>query len=162
MAGERIRVGRVEWTATAHRSTIHAKWCRVTMWCRGSTGPGPRAQGLPAPWAAGFGAARYGRSAEAEHREIPRETLTAEVTRRSLKSFLPRMPDAATTLTATLPLSLPIQAPVRKQRGPRLRGDDPVAILNRRPVSRSAAMNAEVIQEFLRREPFELSSRRMP
>ncbi len=126
----------------------------MTVWCRGSTGPGPRAQGLPAPWAAGFGAARYGRSAEAEHREILRETLTAEVMRRSFKSFLARMPDAG--------WGLAIQALVRKQRRPRLRGDDPVAILNRRPVSRSAAMNAEVIQEFLRREPFELSSRRMP
>ena len=39
-------------------------------------------------------AARHGRSAEAEHREILRETLGAEVTRRSFKSFLARMPDA--------------------------------------------------------------------
>ncbi len=39
-------------------------------------------------------AARHGRSAEAEHREILRETLAFEVTRRSFKSFLARMPDA--------------------------------------------------------------------
>lgn len=39
-------------------------------------------------------AARHGRSAEAEHREILRETLGSEVSRRSFKSFLARMPDA--------------------------------------------------------------------
>jgi len=33
------------------------------------------------------------REDEAEHREILRETLSAEVTRRSFKSFLARMPD---------------------------------------------------------------------
>ncbi|MFM8378054.1 MAG: FitA-like ribbon-helix-helix domain-containing protein [Planctomycetia bacterium] len=38
-------------------------------------------------------AARHGRSAEAEHREILRETLGPEVTRRSFKSFLTRLPD---------------------------------------------------------------------
>jgi hypothetical protein len=72
------------------------------------------------------------------------------------------VPDAATTLAATLPRGLPIQDPVREQPGPRLRGGDPVAILNPRPVSRSAAMNGEATREFLRRGPFELSSRRMP
>lgn len=39
-------------------------------------------------------AARHGRSAEAEHREILRETLASEVMRQSFKSFLARMPDA--------------------------------------------------------------------
>jgi plasmid stability protein len=39
-------------------------------------------------------AARHGRSAEAEHREILRETLGPEVTRGSFKAFLARMPDA--------------------------------------------------------------------
>jgi plasmid stability protein len=39
-------------------------------------------------------AARHGRSAEAEHREILRETLGPEVTRRSFKAFLARMPEA--------------------------------------------------------------------
>ncbi|MSR56045.1 MAG: DNA-binding protein [Gemmataceae bacterium] len=38
--------------------------------------------------------ARHGRSAEAEHREILRETHGSEVTRRSFKSVLARMPDA--------------------------------------------------------------------
>lgn len=38
-------------------------------------------------------AARHGRSAEAEHREILRETLGPEIERRSFKSFLATLPD---------------------------------------------------------------------
>lgn len=38
-------------------------------------------------------AARHGRSAEAEHREILRETLGPDVARRSFKSFLATLPE---------------------------------------------------------------------
>jgi plasmid stability protein len=41
-------------------------------------------------------AARHGRSAEAEHREILRETLGPEVARQSFKAFLARLPDVGT------------------------------------------------------------------
>ena len=38
-------------------------------------------------------AARHGRSAEAEHREILRETLGPEAARRSFKSFIATLPE---------------------------------------------------------------------
>ena len=41
-------------------------------------------------------AARHGRSAEAEHREILREALTAEPGRASFKALLAEMPDVGT------------------------------------------------------------------
>ncbi len=52
-------------------------------------------------------AARLGRSAEAEHREILREALAAEVKRPSFKRFLQEMPSVAEDGELQSPRDLP-------------------------------------------------------
>lgn len=52
-------------------------------------------------------AARHGRSAEAEHREILRTALTEDVERASCKSFLASMPDVGTDQDFVVERDLP-------------------------------------------------------
>ena len=52
-------------------------------------------------------AARRGRSAEAEHREILRQVLTADLERPSFKEFLLSMPDVGEDSDFAAPRDLP-------------------------------------------------------
>jgi plasmid stability protein len=52
-------------------------------------------------------AAQHGRSAEAEHREILRESLAREVSRGSFKSFLASMPAVGSDADFAPPRDLP-------------------------------------------------------
>ena len=56
-------------------------------------------------------AARHGRSAEAEHREILRAALTQEVESGSFKALLAAMPDVGVDDDFALERDLPRQAP---------------------------------------------------
>lgn len=68
-------------------------------------------------------AARHGRSAEAEHREILREALEAEARGRSFKAFLTTMPkvgrDADLEVARDYPRGVAIQVPTAGERRPR-------------------------------------------
>lgn len=52
-------------------------------------------------------AARHGRSAEAEHREILRSVLSAESGRASFKALLAEMPDVATDVELAIERDYP-------------------------------------------------------
>ena len=52
-------------------------------------------------------AARHGRSAEAEHRAILRDALSAELTNGSFKGFLSSMPDVGVDADFTFDRDLP-------------------------------------------------------
>jgi plasmid stability protein len=56
-------------------------------------------------------AARHGRSAEAEHREILRASLREDAERASFKSVLASMPDVGEDLDFLVPRDLPRENP---------------------------------------------------
>jgi plasmid stability protein len=68
-------------------------------------------------------AARHGRSAEAEHREILREALEAEARGRSFKAFLATMPsvgrDVDLEVARDYPRGVAVPLPTAAERRPR-------------------------------------------